>query len=300
MKDRSRKSLSLTQQRSLLGIVFTLPFTLGFLLFFLYPFFQSIVFSISELRITPQGFDLAYVGFRNYLHALTVHPTFVRVFFETLLRMLADVPLILVFSFFAALLLNQEFKGRWLARVIFFLPVIMGAGIILTMEQTDYMMVLQSAPVADPTAISGEALRDFLFQMRLPEQVLNYVVAAVEQIPVIIRSSGIQILIFLAGLQSISPALFEAADVEGATKWESFWMITFPMMGPLILTNVVYSIIDSFTAAHNQLVVLIRTTAFGGAGYGVSLAMSWIYFVAILLVLAIAVRAISKNIFYHE
>ncbi len=283
-----------------MGILFTLPFALGFLLFFLYPFFQSIVFSVSDLRITQQGFELTFVGLKNYLHSLTVHPTFVRVFVETVGKMLAEVPLILVFSFFAALLLNQKFKGRWIARVIFFLPVIMGAGIILTMEQTDYMMILQSSPVSDPTAMSGTTLRDLLFQTRLPEQLLEYIVNAVDQIPLIIRASGIQILIFLAGLQSISPALFEAADVEGATKWESFWMITLPMMGPLILTNVVYSIIDSFVSPHNELVVLIRASAFGGAGYGVSLAMSWIYFASILLILAITTRIIAKNIFYHE
>ncbi len=300
MKNRSRRRLSLTQQRSLMGILFTLPFALGFLLFFLYPFFQSIVFSVSDLRITQQGFELTFVGLKNYLHSLTVHPTFVRVFVETVGKMLAEVPLILVFSFFAALLLNQKFKGRWIARVIFFLPVIMGAGIILTMEQTDYMMILQSSPVSDPTAMSGTTLRDLLFQTRLPEQLLEYIVNAVDQIPLIIRASGIQILIFLAGLQSISPALFEAADVEGATKWESFWMITLPMMGPLILTNVVYSIIDSFVSPHNELVVLIRASAFGGAGYGVSLAMSWIYFASILLILAITTRIIAKNIFYHE
>lgn len=300
MKNRSRRRLSLTQQRSLMGILFTLPFALGFLLFFLYPFFQSIVFSVSDLRITQQGFELTFVGLKNYLHSLTVHPTFVRVFVETVGKMLAEVPLILVFSFFAALLLNQKFKGRWIARVIFFLPVIMGAGIILTMEQTDYMMILQSSPVSDPTAMSGTTLRDLLFQTRLPEQLLEYIVNAVDQIPLIIRASGIQILIFLAGLQSISPALFEAADVEGATKWESFWMITLPMMGPLILTNVVYSIIDSFVSPHNELVVLIRASAFGGAGYGVSLAMSWIYFASILLILAITTRIIAKNIFYQE
>lgn len=300
MIGKRRRGVSLQKQQSRLGVLFTLPFTLGFLLFFLYPFFQSIMFSVSELRITPGGFDLTFVGIKNYLHALTVHPTFVRVFVETMLRMLTDVPLILVFSFFAALLLNQEFKGRTVARVIFFLPVIMGAGIILTMEQTDYMMVLQSAPAADATAFSGDILRTYLFELRLPEAFLNFIVEAVDRVPQIIRASGIQILIFLAGLQSVSPALYEAADVEGATKWESFWMITLPMMGPLILTNVVYSIIDSFTAAHNELVVLIRTTAFGGAGYGVSLAMSWLYFMAILLILGIAIRIISKNIFYHE
>lgn len=300
MKNRRLGRLTLEKQKSVLGYLFTLPFTLGFLLFVLYPFIQSITFSVSQIQITPQGFDLTFVGFDNYYHALAVHPTFVRVFFETLLRMLSDVPLILVFSFFASLLLNQQFRGRTVARVIFFLPVIMGAGIILAMEQTDYMMSLTSGPVTDTAAVSGVALRNLLYQMNLPETVLNYVVGAVDRIPEIIRASGIQILIFLAGLQSISPALFEAADVEGATKWECFWMITFPMMGPLILTNIVYSIIDSFTAAHNELVVLIRSTAFGGAGYGVSLAMSWLYFVAILIILGIAINVISKNIFYHE
>ena len=184
--------------------------------------------------------------------------------------------------------------------MIFFLPVIMGAGIILAMEQTDYMMLLHSAPAADTTAVGGDALRNLLFQMNLPETLLEYVVSAVERIPQIIRASGVQILIFLAGLQSISPALFEAADVEGATAWERFWMITFPMMSPLILTNVVYSIIDSFTSAYNELIVLIRSTAFGGAGYGVSSAMSWIYYLAILVILGITIRIISRNVFYHE
>lgn len=294
------RRLSLEQQKSLLGYIFILPFIIGFLLFVLYPFAQSIIFSLSELKITQQGFELTLVGLENYRYALTVHPTFVRVFFETVFRMLMDVPLILVFSFFAALLLNQQFRGRTVARVIFFLPVIMGAGIILAMEQTDYMMLLHAGPSTDAAAVSGDALRNLLFQMNLPERMLEYVVNAVERIPEIIRASGIQILIFLAGLQSISPALFEAADVEGATAWERFWMITFPMMTPLILTNVVYSIIDSFTAAHNELVKLIRGTAFGGAGYGVSSAMSWLYFLAILVMLGIAIRIISKNVFYHE
>jgi len=294
------KRLSLEQQKTLMGYLFTLPFTIGFLLFVLYPFIQSILFSLSELQITQQGFELNFVALENYRYAVAVHPTFVRVFFETVLKMLTDVPLILVVSFFAALLLNQQFRGRTGARVIFFLPVIMGAGIILAMEQTDYMMLLHSAPAADTTAVGGDALRNLLFQMNLPETLLEYVVSAVERIPQIIRASGVQILIFLAGLQSISPALFEAADVEGATAWERFWMITFPMMSPLILTNVVYSIIDSFTSAYNELIVLIRSTAFGGAGYGVSSAMSWIYFLAILVILGITIRIISRNVFYHE
>lgn len=299
---KKKISLSLEGRKSVTGYLFIMPFIVGFFLFFLYPFIQSVIFSLSELEITADGFNLHFIGLENYHYALFIHADFVRIFTETISRMLSDVPLILVFSFFAAVLLNQEFKGRMMARVIFFLPVILGAGIILRLEQADYMTSLLEGGGIEGggTFLSGAALRNFLMQMRLPEGLLEYITEAVDRIPEIIRASGIQILIFLAGLQSIPPALYEAADVEGATGWESFWMITLPLMSPLILTNIVYTIIDSFTAAHNDLITLIRNTAFGGAGYGVSTAMSWMYFASIAIILAIAISIISKRVYYQE
>lgn len=294
--------LRLTKGRreALTGILFTLPFAIGFVFFFLHPFWQSIRFSLSQLKIVSGGYILEGVGLANYRTALVVNADFLRVFVEAVGRILIDVPLIVIFSFFAANLLNQKFKGRTIARVVFFLPVILGAGIVLQMEQTDYIMGQLRSGAVESGVLSGAVLRQFLYELRIPEASLDFVIEAVDRIPEIIRASGVQILIFLAGLQSIPRSLYEAADVEGFTGWECFWLITLPMLSPLILTNAIYTIIDSFTAPTNPLVKLVRETAFGGGGYGLSSAMGVLYFLAIAIILLIAGAIISKFVFYEE
>ncbi|HHU62001.1 MAG TPA: sugar ABC transporter permease [Natronincola sp.] len=294
--------LRLTKGRreALTGILFTLPFAIGFVFFFLHPFWQSIRFSLSQLKIVSGGYILEGVGLANYRTALVVNADFLRVFVEAVGRILIDVPLIVIFSFFAANLLNQKFKGRTIARVVFFLPVILGAGIVLQMEQTDYIMGQLRSGAVESGVLSGAVLRQFLYELRIPEASLDFVIEAVDRIPEIIRASGVQILIFLAGLQSIPRSLYEAADVEGFTGWECFWLITLPMLSPLILTNAIYTIIDSFTTPTNPLVKLVRETAFGGGGYGLSSAMGVLYFLAIAIILLIAGAIISKFVFYEE
>jgi|SRR5690554_1058379 len=281
--------------------MFTLPFIIGFILFFLAPFIQSVIFSLNHLRIVTGGYELTFNNFDNFRHALMVDTSFLPTFTQTLLNMLLDVPAIIFFSFFAALLLNQKFKGRLIARSIFFLPVILSSGVIAGLEATDYMSNLMNE-AANATAgfLAGPALTEFLLQMKIPRELLLYVVNVVERIPQIIRASGIQILIFLAGLQSISPSLYEAARVEGASPWQTFWMITIPVMSPTILANVVYSIIDSFLASNNELVGYIRSTAFGGAGFGIGTAMGVLYFAAIAVILAVVVGIISRYVVYQD
>lgn len=296
----SRFRLSKRRREALTGVFFTLPFAIGFVLFFLYPFLQSIRFSLNHLQIVSGGYVLDYVGLENYRNALLVNADFVPVFVEALGRIITDVPLVVIFSFFAANLLNQEFRGRTAARVIFFLPVILGAGIILQMEQSDYIMTQLRVASTEGGILSGAVLREFLYELRIPEASLDYVTAAVDRIPEIIRASGVQILIFLAGLQSIPRSLYEAADVEGFTAWECFWIITLPMLSPLILTNAIYTIIDSFTVMSNPLVQLVRSTAFGGGGFGLSSAMGVLYFLAISVILLAAGAIISRFVFYEE
>ncbi|MFW5985512.1 MAG: carbohydrate ABC transporter permease [Halanaerobiaceae bacterium] len=292
--------LNMKQQYYIAGYVFCLPFIVGFLLFFLYPFLQAVYFSLSKLELLSEGFELHFSGIVNYYYIFFVHPNFITMFFDTLGQMLLDLPLILAFSFFSALILNQKFHGQSLARVIFFLPVIMAAGIILRMEEMDYITQAVQQGQQPEYFFSGAALRNLFLQARMPDVFIEFVLDAVERIPQIIRASGIQIIVFLAGLQSIPRSIYEAAEVEGATPWENFWLITLPMLSPLILTNIVYTIVDSFTAADNQLVQLIRSTAFGGAGFGVSMAMSILYFIAILLLLGIVFKLLSGWVFYHE
>lgn len=290
--------LTLSKKRALLGYAFTLPFAVGFAVFFLYPLVQSIIFSFNELRIVPTGYQLESVGWDNYYHSLFVDPDFRRLFVETLIRLLTDIPTILIFSFFAANLLNQKFKGRALARVIFFLPVILSAEIILQVQQADYMQ--QAMTLSQEGMFSIQELDAFLRTLKLPPFLIDFIVNAINHVPEIIRASGIQILIFLAALQSIPASLYEAADMEGATGWENFWKITFPLISPMLLVNVVYTIIDMFTSPTNELLVLIKKTAWGGAGFGVSVAMSWMFFAAIIILLIICIRLVGQMVHYEQ
>src|SRR5690554_6129199 len=300
MKLKKKFRITVENRKKIGGYLFTLPFTLGFLFLFLYPFLQSVIFSFNKLNLGREGYSLEFVGISNYKYALLENTEFVETLVETVLAMLAELPVILAFSLFAAVILNQKFKGRTLARVIFFLPVIYGAGVVLKMEQTDYVTeLMQNSDTV--FMFSGEALRTFLTSVKfIPESFITYILNAVDNIPGIIRSSGIQILVFLAGLQSITPSVYEAARVEGATGWESFWLITFPMISPLLITNTVYTIVDGLTRADNPLVQMIRDATFSGKGYGVSTAMSTLYFLAIALLLGLVFKLISGYIFYRE
>lgn len=301
MKIRKLKRLSLKQQNIVAGYLFALPFILGFLFVFLYPMVQSAIFSLSEVVISRSGYELNYIGLENYNYILRVHPTFVRELTETVVNMLTYVFWVLVFSFFAAILLNQKFRGRLLARTILFLPIIMASGIILKIEMTDYMTgVLEVGMEQANNFLATDSFGTYLQTFQLPEAFLDKILEAIESIPGIIRASGIQILVLLAGLQSISSSLYEAADVEGASAWENFWLITLPLVSPLILTNIVYTIVDYFTSPNNLIVTVIRNTSFGSLGYGIGSAMSWVYFGVIGLFLVIVFAVFSRLVFYQE
>ena len=241
--------LSLHSQRAVMGFAYR-PVRHRVCALSAYPFFQSIMFSLSELRISPDGFTLDFVGLKNYRHALFVDPQFRRAFVETVGGMLIDIPSILMFSFFAATILNQRFRGRLLARVVFFLPVILGAEVFVRINQADYMSHAMS--MASRGIVNIEQMKEIFGGLRATEAVVEFIMASVNRVPQIIQASGIQILIFLAALQSIPSSLYEAADVEGATGWESFWKITFPLMVPMFMVNIAYTVIDSFTSPSNR------------------------------------------------
>jgi len=293
--------LSRTIRHKLTGYVFVLPFIVGFLAFYLYPFILSIVISFSQLELGVGGYRLTPVGWENYRRALFVHENFVRVLVENLTSLLRDVPAIVMFSLFMATILNQKFRGRMVARVVFFLPVIFSSGAVQLMENFDYLtQSLQAGGAAAEGALGGGALMAVFSSLKLPETVLDYVMAAVQGSAKIIRSSGIQILVFMAGLQSIPESLYEASAIEGATPWESFWKITFPMISPLIPTTVLYTVIDSYASVDRTVMDIIRTTAFQGMGFGVSSAMAWVFFVLVSLILLVLIGIISRWVVYQE
>ena len=297
--DKIPWKLSLKNKKLVYGYFFVSPFLIGFLLFFLYPLIQSLIFSLSDLRISSEGFNLTFIGLENFQTALLVNPEFNRVLTEVTLRTLMNIPAVIIFSFFAATLINQKFKGRLLARIIFFLPVILTAGVIIRMEQVDVMHQAMLGSEGSGVLVSA-TVQNILVQLRLPAWFTGYIINIMDQVPEIINFSGIPILIFLAGLQSIPSSLYEASNIEGATAWENFWKITFPLLSPLFMTNIIYIIVDSFTSPYNPMLAFIQDMTWSGGGYGLSAAMSWLYFITIIIILGITAGIISKRVFYME
>lgn len=298
----NKRTLSLERKKSLYGVLFVTPWMLGFVLLMAIPFFQSLQFSFHKLSLTPEGYTLDFAGLKNYHNIFFVDAWYVRRLTEAVSAMALNVPLIIFFSLFTASLLSQKFHGRMLARAIIFLPVVLASGVIAKLDSGNFLASMMGEASRDIegnfSGLQSFELRPLLFEAGLSFEVVNYLTGAVDRIYQIISQSGVQILIFLAGLQSISPSLYEAAKMEGATGYEAFWKITFPMISPLILTNVVYTIIDSFY--NNSVTWMIQDAAFGRLDFGVSAAMSWVYFLVISIILVVSTYLISKRVFYYD
>ncbi|QHW33753.1 sugar ABC transporter permease [Paenibacillus rhizovicinus] len=296
-----KKRMTLKQKNAWYGVLFATPLMIGMVLLFILPMIQSFRYSLSSLDMVEGGFDVTYKGFSNYTSLFTTNPDFPRTLTESVVNLVVNVPLIIIFSLFAAVLLNQKFKGRSFARAVFFLPVIIASSAIANLDISSFVGggAIGSGSGDDSGGVMQSIeLSKMMLDSGLSPGIVNYLTGAVDRIYEIISSSGVQILIFLAGLQSISPSLYEASKIEGATGYESFWKITFPMMTPLILTNMVYSITD--TVNSNSINLLISETAFKVFDFGLSAAMSWVFFLCVGLVLALSVGLISRKVFYYD
>lgn len=305
IKRNGKWHLSLTGKEAMAGILFIMPFLIGFFGIFLPMIVESIHFSFSNMEVSSTGYTLTKAadnGLEHYLRALTIDPDFNLDLLKGIGQMVVQVPLVIIFSFFAATLINQKFHGRAIARSIFFFPVILTSGVILGLENSDLLVqTLSNTGVSADEAQSMFNIAIFLSKYtNLPGLVVDFLAGAVNGIYGIVTASGVQILIFLAGLQSISPSLYEASSMEGATAWENFWKITFPMISPIILVNSVYTIIDLFTNETNEMMKTIKTTIFNDVKYGLGSAMAWIYFICIAVILVIVGGLISRKVFYYD
>lgn len=288
-------------QKALWGFIFVLPWLLGFVFFFLTPLITSLQYSFSKVEASSSGIKTTFVGMSNYTDALLVNPNFNRELVESIMDIVIDVPLILIFSLFVAVILNQDFFGRSVARSIFFLPVILASGVIISLEAESLVQEInqQNAAMGGVSnVLRAFELERIMIGAGINTTIVQYLTGAVGRIYEIVSLSGVQILIFLAAIQGISPSVYEAAKMEGATGYESFWKITLPMVSPLILVNLIYTIIDSFS--RSPVTDLIMSTGFDNFNFGLSSAMAWVYFISIMLILGISSYLISKKVFYQE
>lgn len=309
MKKKKKKRLSLLQKRMFTGYLFILPWFVGFLIFYVRSLFMTGEFAFSTLTMDAVngGYQLTPAGFDNFINAFRVHGTFKEVLTSSILNMLLDVPLITFFSLFMAMLLNKKFPGRAVVRAIFFLPVILNSGAIQEAMELCIAMMQGgiSTQAAEVTASAGSTMAfdidylvDMFMSLGLPAKVMDYVVAAVARINDIITASGVQIIIFIAALQSIPSSMYEVAKIEGATGYETFWKVTFPMVMPHIITNVVYTIVDNFSTS--EVVELAHTTAFTQFNYGLSSVFSLVSTVITCVILVAVCGFIQKRTFYYN
>ncbi len=291
------KHLTIRTRRAISGYLFIMPFILGFLCFLLYPLINSFWMSLCDVGISPQGYSNTFAGLANYKRALTIDPQFNQMLLTEIGRMASHAIAILVVSFMIALLLNQEFKGRALVRAIFFLPVILSSGVLVGLETNNTLMSGLQDMISESSPFRlSDGLMDILRLTGIGGGVLDVVFDLVGEVTDIVMASGIQIVIFLTGLQNIPVSLYEAADVEGCTKWESFWKITFPMISPLMLVNIIYTIIDFFMKTDSDVITKIHDTMVLQMNYGFASAMSWIYFAVAVAMIGVSALIISKGV----
>lgn len=282
-----KTKLSMRARYFVEGYSFIGLWLIGFLVFMAVPLGRSLYYSFQALQVSKDGLIATYIGLEHYRAAFTTDVNFLPLLKATMLSTLTQVPLILIFSLFCAILLNRGLVGKTFFRGVFFLPVIIASGAILSK--------LMDQGAANLPIFYNQDLYNKLSNF-IPGDILEILLKYAESLTLVMWDSGVQILIFLAGLQTISISLYEAAKCDGATAWESFWKITFPMIMPMMLVNTLFSIVSSFTKADNQIMSHILDVVFKNNDFGYGSAMGWIYFVFIFMVLGLVFLLFRKSL----
>ncbi|HWQ06984.1 MAG TPA: sugar ABC transporter permease [Feifaniaceae bacterium] len=276
---RASKGMSIRSQDRLAGSLFFLPWVIGFLAITCYPLIYSVLISFNQVVIKPGSLTLEPVGFEYFRQALLADERFPLTLLNSVSSILLGMPLTVVFSLIIALLLSRKFRGRAFYRVIFFLPVVIMSGPVMTqlMSQTSAMNV----------TIDFMNIRSILMEMSWTGA--SILITFLNSFIRILWFCGVQIIIFLVALQKINPNMYEAASIDGATAWESFWKITLPYLKPVIMLNCVYTVVEMGAAADdatNQLIAgNIRDIA---RPYSYAAAQSWLYAGCLLLIILVA------------
>lgn len=309
-KKKLGKPVSLDKKKARAGWLFILPFVLGFLLIYLPIIFDSLKLSFHEMEtLRSGGYELHWVGFDNYKSAV-MNQEFITTLGSGISSFLLEIPAIVIFSLFVAIILNQKMAGRAAFRAIFFIPVILATGLIAEIDATSGLNSVMDPEngIDDGSGtnqvaeiVSAMDIQALFSGMVVGTDLLQWVAQLVNNIYDIVNRCGVQMLIFLSGLQSISPAIYESCQIDGASSWETFWKITLPMISPMILVNAVYTIIDSFTAESNKVMSFISSVySTDTTGQVVSSAMSWMYFLLVILIVAAAAGILRLFIFYQR
>ena len=279
MAKKSGKKLTREQRDNIRGWAFVSVWVIGFLIFTIYPIFSTIKMSFNEVTTSATGLIQKPIGFENFQNAFLKDINFTKVLTAYIGEIVLQVPIAIVFSLLIALILSKDIKGKGFARTIFFLPVIIISGPVMTKFTDMGLMSIQGT--------EDSALVEMIIGM-LPETIGGVMTTLIDSFVMILWFSGVQILLFLSAIQKMDKAMYEAANIDGASGWETFWMITLPNLRSMIVINIVYTIVTISTFETNNVITMIKTNMFDVTkGMGYAAAQAWIYFFTLLLVIGI-------------
>ena len=297
---------SLDARKARYGYLFVAPFLIGFIFFFLSSFVFFVAMAFSSQGMSNEGMVLKFVGWQNFQDLFVGNMEYVKSVFTSLGELLIRLPAVLLFSFMLAVVLNQQFKGRGLIRAVFFLPVVIASGVAATAGTSgglmeNAQMMLQGSMGDDIGAANiTESIISLFGENSYGSTLVTAVAEIVAGIYDIAQASGVQILIFIAALQTIPSSLYEAAHMDGATGWENFWKITLPMVSPMLLVNAMYTVIDTLVGADNSVVMMVYNMGAKQANYTMSAAMGLVYFVVVVVVIGLLMWGLSRLVFYED
>ncbi len=273
------------------GYLFVAPWILGIALFVLIPIITFFYYSFSDVAMTPEGLQTTFVGLKHYKYVFLEYPYYSNIFLSSLSSLVTSLPIVVALSMILALVLNQNFRGRTLARAVFFLPVIIASSAVMEIL-TNFNMNqgITAAVSSGDTKQAAEFMEviDFaalLDGLNLPGKLNDLVLGYLNDTFNLIWSCGVQILLFVAGLQTIPAQLYEAGKVEGISAWEEFWYITFPMMSRIVLLVIFYTMVELFTEKGELIDKVL--TSISAMEYSQSAAMIWPYFGAVGLLIGL-------------
>lgn len=286
-------------KRKAVGTLFATPWLIGILVFFLGPLFQTLVYSFTSTNMELEVSKLAGSVFYNYDYIFTKSTDFLTYYKDAVTSLLYALPLTVIFSMFIAKLLVNKFHGRTFMRTIFFLPVIVSSGIVMSLVQSGLSNVAMGDGTGGGNIFDSSMLTDLLLNNGFSFGLVNWLSGMVQRIMDLVWKSGVQILIFMAGMLAIPPTYYEVAAVEGATGWESFWKITFPLSIPYILINSIYTVIDILGNYNNYMIRYIVSSIYEKQEVSLAAAMSWVYIITVLAIvglLALILVNVSKRL----
>ena len=292
-----KRRMPFEERRQYYGIGFLMPWIIGVSVFFLYPLISSVYLIFCDVSFSNKGLTTTFTGLKNIRNVYFTQAYPIQCITQAVGKTLVNLILITVLSLFIAVLLNQQFKGRAFARTMFSIPVIVASGVLMQLFKAD--LSASSMVEESSTIFQGTGLEEILLSFGLSSELITSFVGLVNNALDIIWRCGVQILLFLSGMQSIPGYLNEVSDIDGATAWQKFWKITFPLVTPFLIINAIYTIVDSSTYYDNPVMKEVGWK-FDGLQFGYCNTLSFGYGSVVVLMVFTVYKILARRVVYLD